>query len=118
MNAELPHKEIGHPLYQQVADRVRKLITEGTLQPGDRLPSVRKLYQQLSVSISTILEAYQLLENQGWVRVRPQSGYYVKQAIWSDYAEPQSSIALPPAQLVKVSLAYQICLSKREDTIR
>jgi DNA-binding transcriptional MocR family regulator len=112
MNAELPNKDIGHPLYQQVADRVRQLITEGTLQPGDRLPSVRKLHQQLSVSISTILEAYQLLENQGWVRVRPQSGYYVKQSIWSDRAEPQSSIAESPAQPVEVSLAYQMYSSK------
>ncbi len=117
MNAELPNKEIGQPLYQQVADRMCQLITEGTLQPGDRLPSVRKLHRQLSVSVSTILEAYQLLENQGWVRVRPQSGYYVKQILRSNRAEPQQSIALPPAQPVAISLAYQVCASKRDGQV-
>ncbi len=117
MTAELPHKEIGHPLYQQVADRMRQLITEGTLQPGDRLPSVRKLHLQLSVSVSTILEAYQLLENQGWVRVRPQSGYYVKQVLRRDRPEPQQSIALAPAQPVEISLAYRVCASKRDDQV-
>jgi DNA-binding transcriptional MocR family regulator len=117
MTAELPHKETGYPLYQQVADRLRQLITEGTLQPGDRLPSVRKLHLQLSVSISTILEAYQLLENQGWVKVRPQSGYYVKQILHSDRPEPQQSIALPSAQPVEISLAYRVYASKRDGQV-
>ncbi len=50
-------------LYEQVAARLQGLIAEGTLQPGDRLPSVRKLKQQLSVSTSTVMEAYLLLED-------------------------------------------------------
>ena len=65
-------------LYEQVADRIRGLIKEGTLQPGDRLPSVRKLREQWSVSVSTVLEAYRLLEDRGFISARPQSGYYVK----------------------------------------
>jgi DNA-binding transcriptional MocR family regulator len=117
MNAELPNKNIDHPLYQQVADRIRNLITEGTLQPGDRLPSVRKLHQQLSVSVSTILEAYQLLENQGWVKARPQSGYYVKQSLLSGHEEPQQSIVLEQAQPVEISLAYRVYASKRDETM-
>jgi DNA-binding transcriptional MocR family regulator len=116
MNAELPHKKLDHPLYQQVANRIRNLISEGTLQPGDRLPSVRKLHQQLSVSVSTILEAYQLLENQGWVKARPQSGYYVKQSFLSDRQEPQQSIALQQTQPVEISLAYRVYASKRDET--
>ena len=67
-------------LYEQVADRIRLLIQEGTLQPGDRLPSVRKLHQQFDVSISTVLEAYRLLEDQGLIGARPQSGYFVKRS--------------------------------------
>ena len=65
-------------LYEQVAERIQALIREGTLKPGDRLPSVRKLKQQLSVSMSTVLEAYRLLEDRGFIVARPQSGYYVK----------------------------------------
>ena len=68
-------------LYERVADRIRELIGRGTLKPGDRLPSVRQLHQQLSVSISTVMEAYRLLEDRGLITARPQSGYYVKASL-------------------------------------
>jgi DNA-binding transcriptional MocR family regulator len=113
MKTELPDKLHDNPLYEQVADRLRGLIAEGTLQTGDRLPSVRKLHQQLSVSVSTILEAYRLLEDQGWISARPQSGYYVKQMLLTAPDEPQHSNA-HPEQPVDISLAYRIYASKRE----
>ena len=51
----------GGPLYRQVADRVQGLIEDGTLRPGDRAPSVRRLHSQWAVSMTTVLEAYRLL---------------------------------------------------------
>lgn len=63
--------------YEQVAEHVRQLIQSGTFGPHQRLPSVRHLSQQLQVSITTVLEAYRMLEAQGQVEARPQSGYYV-----------------------------------------
>jgi DNA-binding transcriptional MocR family regulator len=113
MKTELPDKLRDNPLYEQVADRLRSLIAEGTLQVGDRLPSVRKLHQQLSVSVSTILEAYRLLEDQGWISARPQSGYYVKQMLLTAPEEPQHSNA-HPEQPVDISLAYRVYASKRD----
>jgi DNA-binding transcriptional MocR family regulator len=104
-------------LYEQVADRVQELITEGTLQPGDRLPSVRKLHEQLSVSISTVLEAYRLLEDRGLIGVRPQSGYYVKPPTPNALPEPAAS--MPPKQVCSLdtSLAFQIGVSIRNPQI-
>ena len=69
---------LGKDLYVSVADRVAGLIDRGTLRPGQRVPSVRKLSAQLDVSISTVLAAYRVLENRGRIEARPQSGYYVK----------------------------------------
>ncbi len=66
------------PLYAQVADRVQGLIEEGTLRPGDRAPSVRRLHRQWSVSVTTVLEAYRLLEDRGYVQARPRSGYFIR----------------------------------------
>ncbi len=66
------------PLYRRVADRIAGLIGGGTLQPGERIPSVRRLSRQLSVSVTTVLEAYRVLEDRGLVEARPQSGYYVR----------------------------------------
>jgi DNA-binding transcriptional MocR family regulator len=117
MKTELPDKLRDNPLYEQVADRLRGLMTEGTLQVGDRLPSVRKLHQQLSVSVSTILEAYRLLEDQGWISARPQSGYYVKQLLQNAPEEPQHSSALHQDNPVDVSLAYRVYASKRDPSM-
>jgi DNA-binding transcriptional MocR family regulator len=65
-------------LYEAVANDVSTLIQTGTLMPGDRVPSVRSLSRQKRVSISTVLQAYRVLENRGLIEVRPQSGYYVR----------------------------------------
>jgi DNA-binding transcriptional MocR family regulator len=104
-------------LYEQVADRIYALIAEGTLQPGDRLPSVRKLHRQLSVSISTVLEAYRLLEDRGLINARPQSGYYVKSALWAMPVEPAQST--PPRQVcaVDTSLALRVISAVRDPNI-
>jgi len=68
----------GSPLYRRVARQIEQLIEGGTLRPGDRIPSVRRLSRQMSVSVTTVLEAYRLLEDRRLVRSRPQSGYYVR----------------------------------------
>ena len=66
------------PLYHQLADQIQQLIVSGTLRAGDRVPSVRRLSQQQRVSVSTVLQAYQRLEDIGVIEARPQSGYYVR----------------------------------------
>ncbi|MBI3875549.1 MAG: PLP-dependent aminotransferase family protein, partial [Verrucomicrobia bacterium] len=78
-------------LYQQVALRISELIEHGTLRPGERVPSVRKYSAQQDVSIATVMQAYRLLESQGWIEARPQSGYYVKPKRWTPPPEPEIS---------------------------
>lgn len=65
-------------LYQQVIDFIGEKIESGTLLPGDKLPSLRRLSQQIGVSIPTIKQAYVELERLGRVVSRPQSGFYVR----------------------------------------
>ena len=65
-------------LYERLAATVRAQIETRTFRPGDRLPSVRELSRSSGVSVSTVLDAYRLLEDQGLIRPRPQSGYYVR----------------------------------------
>ena len=67
MSVKTPHKSF---LYEQVADKITKLVEHGTLLPGDRIPSVRKMSSQQGISISTVLEAYYLLENRGIVEAK------------------------------------------------
>jgi DNA-binding transcriptional MocR family regulator len=71
-------KKDGNPLYVRVANRLKDWIQDGTYLPGTKVPSVRELSDKLDVSISTILQSYDMLENQGFIEAKPQSGYYVK----------------------------------------
>jgi DNA-binding transcriptional MocR family regulator len=89
------------PLYDQVADQIHALIRAGTLRAGERVPSVRRLSQQQGVSVSTVLQAYQKLEDSGVIEARPQSGYYVKRA-HAPVAEPAPS--RPPQRAIEVEV--------------
>ena len=103
-------------LYEQVAERLQALITEGTLKAGDRLPSVRKLREQLSVSTSTVLEAYRLLEDRGLITARPHSGYYVKQAALSLLQEPAATTPPRQAHDVDITLGFHINSTARDQS--
>ncbi len=65
------------PLYEEVAQKIARMVEEGTFKPGERIPSIRTLSRQLSVSINTVKEAYGSLEDRRVIEARPQSGYYV-----------------------------------------
>jgi len=66
------------PLYQQVADRIAQLIHDRVYEPGERLPSIRDVHADFSVSINTAREAFRVLEDRGVVEARSQSGHYVR----------------------------------------
>ena len=62
---------------------------------------MRKLSGQLAVSISTVLQAYRVLEQRGRIEARPQSGYYVKARLWQPPAAP--AISSPSAAPTRVT---------------
>ena len=67
----------GQPLYLQLMQQIRHAIETGVLQPGDALPSVRTLAQQLVISPNTVVKAYSELEHEGLLELRHGSGAYV-----------------------------------------
>ncbi len=89
-------------LYERVADHIVKLIDGGTLRAGERLPSIRRLSSQMEVSISTVLQAYMVLEDKDWIEAKPQSGFYVRPAR-NLPPEPKASAPSPVVTLVGVS---------------
>jgi len=64
-------------IYTAIAGKIEKQIVNGVLKMGDKLPSVRLISRENGASISTILQAYYVLESKGLIEARPQSGYYV-----------------------------------------
>jgi DNA-binding transcriptional MocR family regulator len=90
-------------LYESLAEDLTGLIARGTLRTGDRLPSVRVLSGQRGVSISTVLQAYLLLESRGFVETRPQSGHYVRSTRLALVPEPRPPRVSSTATRVTVS---------------
>ena len=64
-------------LYIQVAEQISKLVRDGNIKTGDKLPAERELAEKLGVSRPTIREAMIALELQGIVEIRTGSGIYI-----------------------------------------
>jgi len=66
------------PLVSQIVDGLRRLITDQTLRPGTKLPSIRAFAASHAVSVFTVVEAYDRLTAQGWLVSRANAGFFVK----------------------------------------
>ena len=88
--------------YQKVAESVRSLVDKGVLTTGDQIPSVRQMAERMKMSMMTVLEGYKLLEDEGLIESRPQSGYYVR-PVYLRSSEPWQQPL--PANMVEFPLA-------------
>ena len=70
----------GVPIYLQIVNQVKYLVACGRLAPGEELPPIRALAEQLLVNPNTIARAYMELEREGIVSKRHGSGTYVSDA--------------------------------------
>lgn len=90
-------------LYERLAARIAEQIERGTLRPGERVPSVRRMMRDAGTSLSTVLSAYDLLENKGLIEARPQSGYYVSPRARGVLAAP--AVSTPRRQPTRVDVS-------------
>ncbi len=67
----------GLPVYLQVVEQVKAAAAAGTLQPGEALPSIRPLSEELRVNRNTVAKAYAELENLGVIETIPGKGCFV-----------------------------------------
>jgi DNA-binding transcriptional MocR family regulator len=102
------HKQDGTYLYRQVIDLIGENIDAGTLRPGDRLPSLRKMSKTAGVSIPTVRQAYIELERLRRVESRPQSGFYVRSVAANDIVLPTPSHDGDPIPLSCRSLMERV----------
>jgi DNA-binding transcriptional MocR family regulator len=96
-------------LYRDLARQIAEAMRTGSLRIGDRVPSVRRLSAQHSVSISTAVQALRYLENQRLIEARPKSGFFVARQP-QELAEPEQS--RPP-----LSARYFVTPSLQRDYI-
>ena len=74
------NRESGVPIRDQLVVYLEMRILDGTLKPGERLPSVRALARRLKIHSNTVSAAYKDLQSTGRVRLRTGSGVFVYEA--------------------------------------
>jgi len=71
--------QAGKPVYLQLADQIRYAAASGRLRPGEPLPALRPLAEELRINRNTIAKAYAELESQGIIETLPGKGFFIKQ---------------------------------------
>ena len=69
----------GIPIYLQIVDQIKDAAASGALQPGEALPSIRPLAEELRVNRNTVAKAYSELESLGVIETLPGRGCFLKE---------------------------------------
>jgi GntR family transcriptional regulator len=72
-----PNPSLGVPIYLQLMEQVKHAIETGALQPGDQLPGIRPLAEELVINPNTVAKAYRELEHEGVLELRHGAGAFV-----------------------------------------
>ena len=64
------------PIYEQIKDKLRRLMVTGAIREGEKLPSVRAMASSLAINPNTIHRAYEALEAEGYVYSLPGKGIF------------------------------------------
>jgi len=67
----------GVPIYLQLMEQVKHAIETGALRPGDQLPGIRPLAEELVMNPNTVAKAYRELEHEGVIELRHGAGAFV-----------------------------------------
>jgi len=76
MNLTLDFRS-GIPIYLQVVDSIKEMAATGRLKPGEQLPTVRALAQELRVNFNTVARAYRFLDESGIISTQQGRGTYI-----------------------------------------
>lgn len=67
----------GVPIYLQLVEQLRGLIEAGGLRPGDTLPGIRRVAEELVLNPNTVAKAYREMEHAGLIQLRHGAGAFV-----------------------------------------
>lgn len=70
----------GRPVYLQVMDQIKGAAASGALRPGEALPSIGPLAEELRVNRNSVARAYSELERLGVIEMQPGRGYFLKES--------------------------------------
>jgi GntR family transcriptional regulator len=72
-----PNPSSGVPIYLQIMEQIKHAIETGALRPGEQLPGIRPLAEELVINANTVAKAYRELEHEGVIELRHGAGAFV-----------------------------------------
>lgn len=108
-----PNPASGAPIYLQLMEQVKHAITTGALQPGDQLPSIRKVAEDLVINPNTVVKAYRELEHEDVIEMRHGMGAFVRESTGLMQKTKRLNVAVPLVRSL-ISRLREMGLSEEE----
>ena len=104
----------GLPIYTQIVNQIQSQLVNGILKPGDQLPTVRALAQELRVNFNTVARAYRMLDEEHIISTQQGRGTYI-----TEIPPPEVSAKLRYESLAAltqrfINEAFRLGFSERE----
>jgi len=110
-----PNPGSGVPIYLQVMEQVKHAVATGALRPGEQLPGIRRVAEDLVMNPNTVAKAYRELEHEGVIELRHGAGVFIADRKQARQEANQTAKALPVIRQVIGQLEW---LGLDEDEIR
>src|SRR5512147_973737 len=104
----------GLPIYTQIVNQVQSQIVSGILKPGDQLPTVRALAEELRVNFNTVARAYRILDEARIISTQQGRGTYITEIPPPDVSEKLRRETLEALTQRYISEATRLDFSKSE----
>ena len=104
----------GLPIYTQIVNQIQNQLATGGLKPGDQLPTVRALAQELRVNFNTVARAYRILDESRIISTQQGRGTYIMEIPPPDVSEKLRRESLAALTQRFIAEAFRLGFSERE----
>ncbi len=104
----------GLPIYTQIVNQIQSQLVNGILKPGDQLPTVRALAQELRVNFNTVARAYRILDEEHIISTQQGRGTYITEIPPPEVNERLRQESLEALTQRFISEAFRLGFSERE----
>jgi len=104
----------GLPIYTQIVNQIQSQLVNKVLKPGDQLPTVRALAQELRVNFNTVARAYRILDEARIISTQQGRGTYIIEVPPPEISEKLRYESLTALTQRFVTEAFRLGFSERE----
>ena len=104
----------GLPIYTQIVNQIQSQLANGLLKPGDQLPTVRALAEELRVNVNTVARAYRMLDEVRIISTQQGRGTYITEKPPPEVSERLRHESLAALTQRFITEAIRLGFSERE----